>query len=68
MVLVTTDVPAVGKEEDIQYELQESETVQIPMPAPLMGTLPLTLLNPALWKPYQLTELNTSNLYSATFG
>ena len=52
-------VPAVGKAEDIQYELQESETVQIPTPAPLVGTLPLTLLNPALWKPYQLTELNT---------
>ena len=38
----------VGKEEDIQYELQESQNVQIPKPAPLMGTLPLTLLNPAL--------------------
>ena len=49
----------VGKEEDIQYELQESQNVQIPKPAPLMGTLPLTLLNPALWKPYQLSELNT---------
>ena len=49
----------VGKEEDIQYELQESQNVQIPKPAPLMGTLPLTLLNPALRKPYQLSELNT---------
>ena len=52
-------VPAVGKEEDIQYELQESETVQIPMPALFMGTLPVMLLNPALWKPYKFTELNT---------
>ena len=71
MVLATTDVcflasaifsgliHPVGKEEDIQYELQESQNVQIPKPAPLMGTLPLTLLNPALWKPYQLSELNT---------
>ena len=52
-------LPPVGKDEDIQYELQESEKVEIPLPAPLMGTLPLTLLDPSLWKPYQLNELNT---------
>ena len=52
-------LPPVGKDEDIQYELKESEKVEIPLPAPLMGTLPLTLLDPSLWKPYQLNELNT---------
>ena len=52
-------LPPVGKDEDTQYELQESEKVEIPIPAPLMGTLPLTLLDPSLWKPYQLNELNT---------
>ena len=53
------EIPPVGKDEDIQYELQELEKVEIPIPAPLMGTLPLTLLDPSLWKPYQLNELNT---------
>ena len=53
------EIPPVGKDEDIQYELQELEKVEIPIPAPLMGTLPLTLLDPSLWKPYQINELNT---------
>ena len=52
-------VPPVGKDEDIQYEMNESEKVEIPLPAPPMGTLPLTLLDPSLWKPYQINELNT---------
>ena len=29
-----------GKDEDIQYEMNESEKVEIPLPAPPMGTLP----------------------------
>ena len=29
-----------GKDEDIQYEMNESEKVEIALPAPPMGTLP----------------------------
>ena len=52
-------VPPVGKDADILYEMQESQKVEVPSPAPPMGSLPVSLLDNSLWKPRDLNELNT---------
>ena len=44
----------VGKDEDIQYELKESEKVEIPSPAPFMGTFAVDIVGP-----FFVDELNT---------
>ena len=52
-------LPRVGKDADVLYEMQESQKVEVPNPAPPMGSLPVTLLDSSLWKPCDLMELNT---------
>ena len=49
----------MGKDEDVVCEMQDSQKFEIPNPAPPMGTLTVTWLDRALWKPYDLKDLNT---------